>query len=122
MPLLLLGEEFRARIRPLQRIDEIGLHRNVRLGDEIGVMPLAEHLWGLVVKHHAPGGAKKRRECVHREGSFRKKWKKILTAAAAHPTVSVHQRFLSRNSGDPIRPIGIPLIDFFLCFKVRVGV
>ena len=65
MPLLLLGEEFRARIRLLQRVHEIRLHRDVRLGDEIGVMPLAEHLRGLVVKHHAPGGAKKRIEFVH---------------------------------------------------------
>ena len=70
MPLLLLGEEFRARIRLLQRIDEVGLHRNVRLGDEIGVMPLAEHLRGLVVKHHAPGGAKKRIEVAHAENDL----------------------------------------------------
>ena len=61
MPVLLLGEEFRARIRPLQRIDEIGLHRNVRLGDEIGVMPLAEHLRGLVVKTH--GSSKSTEVC-----------------------------------------------------------
>ena len=70
VPILLLGEELCVRIRPLQRIDEIGLHRNVRLGDEIGVMPLAEHLRGLVVKHHAPGGAKKRIEFVHAENDL----------------------------------------------------